>query len=79
MINLTPHFHPLSHALFCPVLPPAKQHCPLMCPEAYSPVCGSDGETYENFCVLEEERRCENITTITMISEGECPQGGVYW
>ena len=27
--------------------------CPELCPELFSPVCGSDGKTYSNFCQLE--------------------------
>ena len=27
--------------------------CPCMCSEVYDPVCGKDGETYENICEAE--------------------------
>lgn len=37
-----------------------------VCPEYYSPVCGSDGVTYANECFA----RCENVS----FTPGPCPQ-----
>ena len=37
----------------------------------YKAVCGSNGKTYANICVLKAEA-CVKKTTITVASEGEC-------
>jgi len=40
-----------------------------VCPEYYSPVCGSNGKTYANPCMAE----CDDVEYI----EGECPVYGI--
>ena len=52
--------------------------CPCVCPKNYDPVCGTDGKTYSNKCVMECES-CKQGTYVTVASYGECPkdQGGV--
>ncbi|XP_063693583.1 agrin-like [Bolinopsis microptera] len=46
--------------------------CPRSCPTKKSPVCGSDGETYLNKCLL-KMRNCHLSKEITVASRGECP------
>lgn len=45
------------------------------CPVSYSPVCGSDGETYLNNCVLQLTAcRKKEGSILTQQSVGECGQ-----
>merc|ERR1711931_456351 len=53
-----------------PVLPP-KPSCMVVCPKIMAPVCGSDGETYNNFCLLSAERDC-NTPTLSIRHPGKC-------
>jgi len=49
--------------------------CPELCPYNYAPVCGSNGETYSNECVLKSET-CKSPTPITVAYKGECTKDG---
>ncbi|XP_064077174.1 turripeptide Ici9.1-like [Macrobrachium nipponense] len=39
------------------------------------PICGSDGNTYDNFCLFNLEKRCSN-PKLTIRCHGECSQCG---
>ena len=43
----------------------------MVCPFLYHPVCGSNGKTYSNLCLLEREA-CETGQELTMVSDGPC-------
>lgn len=44
------------------------------CPRIYSLVCGSDGKTYSNECLM-ENAACESNTEITVVNRGPCATG----
>ena len=44
--------------------------CPSICQLDYTPVCGTDGETYGNSCAL-EVAACKN-SEIKKAHDGEC-------
>lgn len=45
--------------------------CPYTCGGPYRPVCGSDGKTYPNECVLNVSA-CEHDEDIVVVHEGTC-------
>jgi coxsackievirus/adenovirus receptor len=45
--------------------------CPTICTADWSPVCGSDNETYPNLCTMQVES-CKTQQLITKASDGEC-------
>uniref|UniRef100_A0A672PI26 Kazal-like domain-containing protein n=1 Tax=Sinocyclocheilus grahami TaxID=75366 RepID=A0A672PI26_SINGR len=46
----------------------------LLCSSDYAPVCGSNGESYENHCLLRKEA-CKLQTEVLVVSESACPVG----
>ena len=52
----------------------AVDGCDISCTADYSPVCGSDGKTYANQCILKAEA-CLQKTTITVTKAGKCLEG----
>merc|ERR1711936_192854 len=49
--------------------PPKVCH-PIACPTIYHPVCGSDGKTYANECLLDSDK-CEN-EQLYVVHSGKC-------
>ena len=47
--------------------------CPCGCPKILAEVCGTDGKTYGNKCVMECES-CEQGTNVTVANHGKCPE-----
>ena len=45
--------------------------CPEACPDVFDPVCGTDGVTYSNSCVLDREN-CLGSQLIEIASDGPC-------
>lgn len=51
--------------------------CETECPEDYSPVCASDGKTYENNCRMKAES-CRVMQAIGVSKLGICAGKGTY-
>lgn len=45
--------------------------CPQFCPRILSPVCGSDGKSYDNLCLM-EKAACEQNKTINETDFSNC-------
>ncbi|XP_030629172.1 tomoregulin-1 [Chanos chanos] len=45
--------------------------CQFQCPRSYVPVCGSNGDTYQNECYL-SQAACKQQSLITMATKGPC-------
>ena len=50
------------------------QDCEINCSADYTPVCGSNGKTYANQCIMKVEA-CLQKKTITVIKQGKCLEG----
>ncbi|XP_028833904.1 tomoregulin-1 [Denticeps clupeoides] len=48
-----------------------KCACQFQCSRGYVPVCGSNGDTYQNECYL-RQAACKQQTLISMVTEGPC-------
>jgi len=57
--------------------PKAVEGCDIACTADYSPVCGSDGKTYANKCILKAEA-CLQKKTITVTKAGKCLEGECF-
>lgn len=47
---------------------------PPQCNNDYVPVCGSNGDTYQNECYL-KQAACKQQSEILLVSEGSCATG----
>lgn len=50
----------------------ADSPCVAACPENYSPVCASDGVSYDNDCFFEYTKCMLQSTTLTVVANGTC-------
>jgi len=51
--------------------------CPEFCLRMYDPVCGSDGVTYSNECMM-KDASCEEGAFIRVVSKGKCPEENIH-
>lgn len=49
-----------------------SEDCPRFCHRMFAPVCGSDGETYPNSCVLQQTACSQPDLELFEVSNGEC-------
>jgi effector-binding domain-containing protein len=48
-----------------------EEACPEICTQHYKPICGNDGNTYSNKCVM-KAKACGSVDKIEILHEGEC-------
>ncbi|CAH1247772.1 AGRN [Branchiostoma lanceolatum] len=88
LLSDQPNFKPLTmvHEAPCGTQNRKRQFdsdCPMFCPEYYSPICGSNGQTYSNICFL-EMASCQaganrpNAKPITVAHQGGCNGEGGF-
>ncbi|MPC79228.1 PI-actitoxin-Avd5a [Portunus trituberculatus] len=70
-MHTTSHSPHLTPALYFSGYGPPIE-CPRICAALYDPVCGNDGKTYSNTCVLLNTRICKNKPFLREAYSGEC-------